>query len=179
MLCTLFFLLILCSCNEENPSAESLLQAQKIVEDNPAGALRLLESVPNPERMDEDDYMQYTVVKVQARYRAYQDITNDTLIFEACKYFDDRKNFKQSALAHYYISRIFYKKEQSYKELENLLLAKYYAEQASYNLLAAKSLQNIFHLISVKKENKNQQLPFIQRLHRFFSVWLFQQVVTG
>ena len=102
--------ILFCSCKKQNPSVGILVRAQSIVENNPQEALLLLDSIPHPQEMDKNHYMQYIVARVQARYKTYQDIKNDTLIVEAYKYFDDKNDPEKSALAHYYTSCVYNQK---------------------------------------------------------------------
>lgn len=131
------------ACKEDNHSIELLELAQQKAENDPAEALRLLNSIHGPETMDKDSYMRYIVTKVQAKSKAGIDITNDTLIFEAQRYFDNKNDYAQLALAHYYISSIYYKKGLPYKDFEHTQLAKYYAQKVGNSLLTAKSLHSM------------------------------------
>lgn len=137
----LLFLCLFFSCKEDSASVNLLRQAQGIAESNPNDALILLDSIHNPENMGKDDYMQYIVASVQAKQRARYDITNDTLIFEAKRYFEKKNNSEQSALAHYYAGRVYWAKNIPDKALKCFLQATTYADQSGNNALAGKSLQ--------------------------------------
>lgn len=141
---------LLQACKEDNHSIQLLELAQQKVERNPSEALNLLNSISNPENMDKSSYMRYIVTRVQAKYKTNQNITNDTLIFEAQKYFDIQNDYVQSALAHYYISCIYYQKELSYKDFEHSRLAEYYARKAGDNFIIAKSLHSIGNVYNDK-----------------------------
>lgn len=136
----LFFIFIFFSCKKDDASIDLLKQAQNIAESKPDYALTLLDSIPNPENMDKDNYMQYIVIQLQAKQRAKQDITNDTLIFEAQKYFDEKKNVKQAELAHYYAGRVYRSRNMSDKALKCFLQSESYAIHSNNNVLAGKNL---------------------------------------
>ena len=136
----LVFIFIFFSCKKDDASIDLLKQAQNIVESKPDYALTLLDSIPNPENMDKDNYMQYIVIQLQAKHRAKQDITNDTLIFEAQRYFDEKKNVKQAELAHYYAGRVYRSRNISDKALECFLQSESYAIQSNNNVLAGKDV---------------------------------------
>lgn len=136
----LFFIFIFFSCKKEDASIDLLKQAQNIAESNPDYALMLLDSIPNPENMEKDNYMQYIVVQLQAKHRAKQDITNDTLIFEAQRYFDEKKNVKQAELAHYYAGRVYRSRNMSDKALKCFLQSESYTIHSNNNVLAGKNL---------------------------------------
>ncbi|PXV62248.1 tetratricopeptide repeat protein [Dysgonomonas alginatilytica] len=142
----LLFVCLFISCKKNDASVGLLRQAQDIADSKPDDALVLLDSIQNPESMGTDNYMQYIVARVQAKQRAKQDITNDTLIFEAKQYFEKKKNIEQSALAYYYAGRIYYAKDISDKALKCFLQAESYAEKSNKNALAGKSLHVIGRL---------------------------------
>ena len=62
-----------------------LNQAERLLETNPAQADSLLRTIPVPEgrRMR----ALYAVLRTQADYKNYKDITDDALITDACKLF--------------------------------------------------------------------------------------------
>ena len=78
MLIGLFGLL---SCSPQPESHALLTQAQQVVDNHPDSALQLIDSIFYPEKsLKEKDYMSYLVTRVQARYKNYTDVSNDTLI---------------------------------------------------------------------------------------------------
>lgn len=131
------------SCRKSSTSTILLHKAQNIIESNPSEALLLLDSIPNPDEMDKEDYMEYIVAKVQTKYKTYQDISNDTLIFDAQSYFEQKSNNKKAALANFYAAALFKERHKYDKALENFLKAEQYAKLAKDNLLRAKCLDNI------------------------------------
>jgi len=171
------------SCKKDNHSAELLTKAQSIVDNNPSEALLLLDSIRNPEQMDKNNYMQYIVARVQAKSNVHRpDIKNDTLIFDAYKYFDNQKNIHQSALAHYHTGILYNLNEFADKELEHFKLTVYYAQKARDSILVGKSFHwigNLYHrknMIDSAIVNYRQALKFyatsskveIYRLHTLF-----------
>lgn len=136
---------VLLSCKENNSSATLLVQAQKVADNNPSEALSLLDSI-NVEELNKDDYMQYIVTRVQAKFKNSQSIANDTLIFEARDYFDTKENPAQSALAHFYSGNVYYQKNIKGKALKSYIEADAYANLSKDTILKARSQNNIGHL---------------------------------
>ncbi|MFT3995439.1 MAG: hypothetical protein QM660_14090 [Dysgonomonas sp.] len=100
-LISISFLLI--SCSRSKHGDELLLSmAQSIVETNPDSSLILLDSITDPTAMEHAKYMEYIVTKIQAKFKTYNDISEDTLIFKAKKYFEDHKQYEQAATAYFY-----------------------------------------------------------------------------
>lgn len=138
----LFFIIIL-SCQKNNDSSHTLLeQAQDLADSDPDRALELLDSIHSQE-MDRDTYMQYIVTRIQAKYRNHQSIAEDTLIFEASKYFDSHEKYDQSALAHFYSGGVYYQKNMQGKALKSYMLAEYYARLSKDSVLMLRSEYNI------------------------------------
>lgn len=156
------------SCKKDNHSAELLTKAQSIAENNPSEALLLLDSIRNPEQMDKNNYMQYIVTRVQAKFNIHRpDIKNDTLIFDAYKYFDEKKNYPQAALAHYHTAALYNANEFADKELEHFKLATHYALKAGDNLLAGKSLHWIGNLYHRKNIQDSAIANYKRALHYY------------
>lgn len=143
----LLFFLSLClfySCNSDTKSYKLLEEAQKLTKNNPTNALVLLDSIQNPENMSKDGYMQYIVALVQSKYKTYQDVTNDTLIFEAQRYFDSKGNYEEAALAHFYAGGVYREKKMPDKSLESFLSASYFSQKSNIDLtFSAKISENI------------------------------------
>ncbi|MDR0334186.1 MAG: hypothetical protein LBI15_12095 [Dysgonamonadaceae bacterium] len=105
ILLSIFTILLLFACNPQREEASDLLrQAQALVEIQPDSALQLIDSIFAPERsLSKRDYMSYLVTRVQTRYKNYLPIDNDTLIFNAKRYFaKQNKDPRQTTLAYFY-----------------------------------------------------------------------------
>lgn len=142
--------MLLSSCREKN-QAEILLHARFILNDNPKDALISLESIPHPETMDEENYMLYILTKTDAKIRSKQDVTSDTLIFKAQKYFNAKSDPHKAALANFSAGKVSYDRLNDDKALESYLLAEYYARKTNNDLLIAKSLHCIGNLYYIQE----------------------------
>lgn len=146
----LFCLLIgafLFSCQKDDLKEKLLKQAQSsLVIGKPDIALNLLDSIQNPEKMGEDDYMQYIVTYVGSKYETKADITNDTLIFKAQRYFIEKGKTQESALASYYTAQLYDENDNFPKALESYMLTVYAGDKSENHLLVAKSLNNIGYI---------------------------------
>ena len=95
-------LLLLSSCYDLK-SRERLAHAQQLLEQEYAdSAANALDSIYLPRDMGREYYMQYLVTRVQAKYKAYREVKNDTAVMEAVRYYEKKnKNPEQIALANY------------------------------------------------------------------------------
>ena len=72
---------------------KKLARAQTLLErDHADSAVNSLDSIYLPERMGKEYYMQYLVTHVQAKYKAYRNIKNDTAVLEAVRYYEQKKD---------------------------------------------------------------------------------------
>ena len=84
----LSFILLL-SCSRHNDAERLLSQAQAVMETSPDTAAMYLDSILMPEKfLKKDKYMEYLVTKVQAKYKNYDNIKEDTNIFQTKAYFN-------------------------------------------------------------------------------------------
>lgn len=141
--CFFFFFFFFFSCKKEDASFDLLKQAKSIADIKPLEALVLLDSIQNPESMDKDNYMQYITAYVQAKYKAQQEITNDTLIFDAQKYFNSIDNTQEAILANYYSDCVYRDKKMINESLESFLNSSYYTIKTGNNQMSAKIFDNI------------------------------------
>ena len=99
----------LLSCNPQPESQALLTKARQVVDNHPDSALHLIDSIFYPEKsLNKKDYMSYLVTRVQARYKNYIDVSNDTLIFSAYDYFkQNSKDPAQTAIAAFYSGCVY------------------------------------------------------------------------
>ncbi len=95
-------LLALSSCYNRD-GRERLARAQTLLENGYAdSAANVLDSLYLPAEMGKKYYMQYLVTRVQAKYKAYREVKNDTAVMEAVRYYEKKNNHpEQIAQANY------------------------------------------------------------------------------
>ena len=138
--------IVLLSCKENNHSYKLLNQALPLIDTNPSQALVFLDSIDNPQSLDKDSYMQYIVAYVGAKQEMKADISIDTLIFEAQKYFNEKGDLKNSALANYYAGWVYYTNGNLPESLEFFMHAANKGAKANNILLTGNSLNNIGYI---------------------------------
>lgn len=161
-------LISLFSCHTQNSESVILLQqAQNIMEENPQEALTLLDSINDPAAMDEEHYMEYIVAHVQAKYKTYADITNDTLIFKALTYFEKRSDPYKKAVANFYTGGLYREREEYDKTLQYFLYSRQYAREAKDSLFISRSAQNIADLYFDKNMMDSALVSYHEALKYF------------
>ena len=104
----LSFILLL-SCSRHNDAERLLEKAQAVMEASPDTAAMYLDSILMPEKfLKKEKYMEYLVTKVQAKYKNYDNIKEDTNIFITKTYFDKtRKNSQMNMYSHLYSACVY------------------------------------------------------------------------
>ena len=104
----LSFILLL-SCSRHNDAERLLEKAQAVMETSPDTAAMYLDSILMPKKfLNKDKYMEYLVTKVQAKYKNYDNIKEDTNIFITKTYFDKtRKNSQMNMYSHLYSACVY------------------------------------------------------------------------
>ena len=111
----LSFILLL-SCSRHNDAERLLEKAQAVMEASPDTAAMYLDSILMPEKfLKKEKYMEYLVTKVQAKYKNYDNIKEDTSIFETKAYFDKKvqqpiansQSSKYQMYAHLYSACVY------------------------------------------------------------------------
>ncbi|MCD7938353.1 MAG: hypothetical protein LUG98_15960, partial [Tannerellaceae bacterium] len=120
----LFFLFYSC----DNQTKEALRTAEAFLEENPDSALFYLESIPAPELLSPKDYNDYLLLLVQAKDKAAEDISKDSLIFTLKGYYKKKDPVKDAQVS-FYCGKI----KQKNKEYENAMQHYLEAEQAIEN----------------------------------------------
>ena len=167
---TFSIVLFVCmACSKDFQTNSHLLTAMQTVDDNPKEALQLLEEIPFPNTMDQESYMRYIVTLAQARYMNYEDITGDTLVLEAQRYFTKKESPEMAARACYYTAAYWNEKADEDKSLEYALLAHYYAQRAGNKLFQAKSAQWIGSLY-YDQEILGKALEYYQQAEELYNI---------
>ena len=112
----LSLLILSLSCSRHNDAETFLEKAQSVIETSPDTAAMYLDSILMPEKfLKKDRYMEYLVTRVQAKYKNYDNIKDDTNIFETKAYFDKKvqqpiansQSSKYQMYAHLYSACVY------------------------------------------------------------------------
>ncbi|PXV68992.1 tetratricopeptide repeat protein [Dysgonomonas alginatilytica] len=146
----LLFLLIgisLFSCQEDKSEEKLLHKAQsRLAMDKSDVALDLLASIQNPQNMDKYSYMQYIVTSVGAKYEVGEDMKNDTLIFEAQRYFSKKGNVLDRTLANFYAAQLYNANNLYPQALKLFMQTIHEAKESDDKILTGRSFNNIGYI---------------------------------
>ena len=108
------------SCARRDEALRLLEKAQSLIESAPDRALMYLDSIFLPEKfLSKENYMEYLVTNVQAKYKNFKDIKDDTLIFEAKDYFIGKAHDPKLIAQSYLYSGCVYDERQDYGKALN------------------------------------------------------------
>lgn len=136
IVCTILIvagLSFLSACNNPQPEANKLLtQAEQLMDDHPDSAMLLIDSIFYPEKsFNKKDYMRYWVARVQARYKNYVPVTEDTFIFEARDYFTAHaKDLSLTSRAYFYSGCVYREQGDFEQAMQHYKDAEMYAVKA-------------------------------------------------
>ena len=148
---------------------ERLARAQTLLEQDYAdSAANALDSIYLPRDMGREYYMQYLVTRVQARYKAYREVKNDTAVLEAVEYFERKsKNPTQIAVANYSAGVVFIEQGDYQRALTYLKRAAEVAENTKNYKLQGLIFSNIGYLYNLQLLNKEAVLNYRQAYNSY------------
>ena len=111
----LIFLLALpfTGCQKHYPVADKLSQAEIYMNEEPEAALRVLESIGQPDLHTKEHHARYALLYSQALDKNYIDKTNDSLINIAVDYYRQTDEVRSKFLSYYYKGRIHRNAEEN------------------------------------------------------------------
>jgi tetratricopeptide (TPR) repeat protein len=140
-------MLFLVSCGQPREEVERLMaQAEAALEQQPDSAVHYLYAVKNPYDLWKDRRMHYFLLLLQAKDKAYKDISDDLVIVDAKNYFLRKKDFLQAALAAFYCGRVWSERNDDMQALQAYLEAAEIAANTTNSLLKGKIAHNAGYL---------------------------------
>lgn len=112
-------------CQGGKDTVSRLEEAETLIYESPDSALRLLESISHPERLQGKEQADYALLLSLAQYRCYIPASSDSLIQIAVQYYKDKNEIDKKGMAYYTLGSILEECEvnksaavQAYKDAE-------------------------------------------------------------
>ncbi len=102
----LLLLILLAAGCSDSPARRSLDHAEAIMESHPDSALSILETVDPAELHSERSSARYALLYSQALDKNYIDLTDDSLICVAERYYEDKDDLRPLMLSYFYHGRV-------------------------------------------------------------------------
>ncbi|GAB6123181.1 tetratricopeptide repeat protein [Dysgonomonas termitidis] len=124
------------SCNlNEHKTDEILSRVEILIEQNPGEALQILNNEIDVKKLDKDAYNKYILLHIQAKDKAFEDITNDTLIFATKKYYEEKGDEENIAMASLYSGYVSAARGDMQKAMTTYLNAEVHAKEGNNSAL--------------------------------------------
>lgn len=129
------------SCNYTPNDTENILSTVELcMEAHPDSALRLLESIPQPQQLKDEYRANYYLLLTQARDKNYMDLSTDSSIIFSVRFFKENGNVSKYGKSMYYYGRVIQMREQYPRALKIFLDAQQPLEDAKeYKVLGLMS----------------------------------------
>lgn len=135
ILSILFIQILLCLSCEFGKNEMRFSESESLLETDPDSALSVLRSILYPEELNAEEYNRYILLKIQAEYKSYQDITSDSTILSVRDYYLEKNDNPNIALALYYCGCYYKECGNSENAMKCFLEADDYAEKGgNFNL---------------------------------------------
>lgn len=149
-------------CINQTDYNKALVRAESLMQEYPASALHLLESIPADSVSAAADRAYYALLLTQARDKNFILQTDDSLIQTAARYFDKKENIAMRARAHYLWGSIYRDMNRCGDAIKKYHEAEMYAKKVGDNHLLGRIYINTAALYYV--QNLNHSADSIYRL---------------
>lgn len=154
---------------ESSLSKNKIISAINIGFYNPEEAEDILDSIDYVSLLDTESKMYYSIADMRAKYNLGYDISNDSSIYNAVKYFEKTNNAEYAGLANYYASIHSRVKKNKQKEIEYLRRALPYTEVAKDSILESRILFNIGALFDQQEYSDSAAIYFQKAINCFLA----------
>lgn len=121
---TLFFAT---GCRDKNNVSVILAQADTMLNRHPDSALILIRSIHPSDIRQSDTRARYSLLHSQILDKNYIDLTNDSIIKDAVKYYKRKGDNLQKAKTYFYLGRIYSNAKETEQAIKMLTEAEHYA----------------------------------------------------
>ena len=175
-LVSIVLFLFMSACNN-HPQAPMLLEAEKIIEEQPDSALSILNKIENVNQLSEKDHATYCLLLTQAQDLNYITHTSDSLIKIAATYFEKNKDMHKASLSYYYMGRVNTDLHDALKAQEFYLKALEIGEKTNNYHLLAKICNNLGTLYNYQ-DIYDMALPMQKKALYYISIDQKQDTVN-
>lgn len=160
--------LLLFSCQKKNKEiVEKLTMLEQVVEQNPDSVLSILDSV-YPYNLNQDDYNKFLLLQIQAKDKAYRDITSDTVVFQVRDYYMQKNDIENTTLASFYCGRVLQEQSENKRAIKEYQTAEKYVEGIKNNILKG-LIQNAIGSILLKEFMEAEAIEHFTKAALYFN----------
>lgn len=161
--------LFLFSCQKNNEEiVEKLTMLEQVVEQNPDSVLSILDSV-YPYNLNQDDYNKFLLLQIQAKDKAYKNISNDTAIFKVKDYFISKGDIMKTTLSSFYCGRVLEEQNKGNEAIKEYLRAEDYADRIGDNTIKG-LIQSAMGTIFLNQFMETKAIEYFSKAARYFNM---------
>lgn len=164
----ILFLFHSLSCSHQTNDINQVLdKCESLVDLYPDSISEVLDSLYFTNNLSESEYNKYLLLKIQAKDKLNQDISQDTTIFEAKDYYVRKKDYENIAVVSYYCGRVNLERNKDKKALQEYLEAEKYALLTNnYNVYGL--IQSSIGIILSGQSLKDEAIKRLLKSTEFF-----------
>ena len=134
------FLLVLflgfTACGDKKAVTDVLNRAEVLMDEHPDSALTLLRTLTFDDFRKESNRARYALLHSQALDKNYIDVTSDSLISVAVKYYQDENDVRGKFLSYYYMGRVHANGERYLQAISCLMESEQLADEVNDDYLS-------------------------------------------
>lgn len=178
VLLAVFLSFISCN-NEKRKNVQILENVEKVINQHPDSALKLLNSIIYPEDLNKKQYNRYKLLEIQAKDKNYKDISKDTIIYKVRDYYAKRNDTKKLAIANFYCGQVSKENKRFEEAMQYFLDAEKYAVEAKDPNQAGLANSLIGHLLYTQFSKKKAIGRFKKSVEYFVEAGNYKNEVSS
>jgi hypothetical protein len=132
----LLLLLAFTACGDKKAVTDVLNRAETLMNEHPDSSLTLLRTLTFDDFQKEKNRARYALLHSQALDKNYIDVTSDSLISVAMKYYKDKDDVRSKFLSYYYMGRVHANGERYLQATSCLMESEQLVEEVGDNYLS-------------------------------------------
>jgi len=139
---------ILSSCDTHSKDKKALSYAESLLLSHPDSTLQLLDSIYYPQDPGKDFYYHYTLVRLQAKYRCNENLSQDSIVFKIKDYYKEKNDNENLAIAAFLSGCVLYDRNLYNGAMTEYVEAEKYAESTENSYLKGQiqaSIGNLYY----------------------------------
>lgn len=133
-------------CQHQQDLASIISKAEYLMYEYPDSSLKLIESIPHPERLTGKEQANYALILTQVRSQHSIPITSDSLIRIAVDYYQNSDEMEQKIKSWFYLGHVYLEMKEYRKAVLPLKQAEEEIEHVKSPCLQSQLYQNLGHL---------------------------------
>lgn len=166
--CTVLALLLFSCQKNNNAIVEKLTMLELVVEQNPDSVLSILDSV-YPYNLNQEDYNKFLLLQIQAKDKAYKNISEDTVIFKVKDYYISKGDIMKATLSSFYCGRVLEDQNKGDQAINEYLMAEDYADRINDNTLKG-LIQSAIGTLFLNQFMETKAIEYFSKAAQYFNV---------